>query len=359
MPRWLSEGISVYEERERNPTWGQTMSPEYRQIILDGKMPPVSGLSGSFLAPESPAALQFAYYQSSLVVEFLVERFGLDAVKQVLADLADGMQIEESLVRNAAPLNRLDAEFEKFARERAERLAPELTWDTFELPRGAASEDVEAWLDDHPNNFQGLVRLAQSLQREEKWRESLKPAKLLMKLYPEYTDAGNAYALAARAYRELENPDGEREALAALAERSADAADAYERLMTLAAEAEDWEAVALNARRLLAVNPLTPAPHRMLAKSAENLGVPGDAIDAYKALLEFDGTNPVDVHYRLAKLLEDRGDGAAARRHVLMALEEAPRFLDAHRLLLKLAAVESGGSAASAPAADLSTEAAQ
>ena len=35
MPRWLSEGISVYEERQADPTWGQSMTPQYREIILE------------------------------------------------------------------------------------------------------------------------------------------------------------------------------------------------------------------------------------------------------------------------------------------------------------------------------------
>ena len=141
MPRWLSEGISVYEERQDDPTWGQSMTPEYRELILGGKMPPVSELSGSFLAPESPMALQFAYFESSLVVEYIIEQYGLDALKQVLDDLGGGMAIEESLVRNVAPLNRLDDEFEEFARERAEKLAPELSWEEADLPPRADAVD--------------------------------------------------------------------------------------------------------------------------------------------------------------------------------------------------------------------------
>jgi hypothetical protein len=43
-----------------------------------------------------------------------------------------------------------------------------------------------------------------------------------------------------------------------------------------------------------------------------------------------------DTHFRLAQLLQDSGDSAAAKRHVLLSLEEAPRFLAAHKLLLEL-----------------------
>jgi hypothetical protein len=79
MPRWLSEGISVYEESQRNPTWGQQMNPRYRRMILTGELTPVGKLSGAFLSPPTPMHLQFAYYESSLVVEFLIERFGLQS----------------------------------------------------------------------------------------------------------------------------------------------------------------------------------------------------------------------------------------------------------------------------------------
>jgi tetratricopeptide (TPR) repeat protein len=340
MPRWLSEGISVYEERQENPTWGQAMSPEYRELILSGKMPPVSALSASFLAPESPMALQFAYFESSLVVEHIIEEHGLDAVKQILEDLGVGMAIEESLVRNGAPLNRLDASFEEFARERAEALAPKLTWDEPELPPRADSVVVQAWLDAHPDNFAGLGLLAQALQREEKWRESLEPAKRLRELFPDNVEGASGYLLLARAYRELEENDAEREVLEAWADRAADATDAYERLMDIAAESEDWTAVRVNAERMLAVNPLSPAPHRRMAEAAEQLGQPDAAIDSYRSLLQFDTTDPVDAHYRLATLLHQRSDDGDSRRHVLMALEDAPRYLDAHRLLLELSPAE-------------------
>ena len=53
MPRWLSEGISVYEERQADPTWGQSINPLYRKMLLGDDLTPVatwamqSGLSPS------------------------------------------------------------------------------------------------------------------------------------------------------------------------------------------------------------------------------------------------------------------------------------------------------------------------
>lgn len=392
MPRWLSEGISVYEERQEDPSWGQVMTPEYRGLIAGGKMPPVSKLSAAFLSPESPMALQFAYFESSLVVDFIIERHGLDALKKTLDDLGAGMAIDAALARNVAPLNRLDQEFDEFARDRAEKLAPKLTWDDAE-PEGSDEADatgepddsngpgsrggrggrgrreasldadaIAAMLQDHPDNFQLLVTWGAALQREKRWQESLEPAKRLRDEFPDYVGRGNGYVLTSRAYRELDDAKAEREALEAWAKRASDVPEVYDRLAELAAAEEDWDAVELNARRLLAVNPLTPAPHRWLAKSAEKLGRPDEAIEAQQALLEFDTADPVDAHYQLALLLRERGDRDAARRHVLMALEDAPRFLQAHRLLLELtsdAKKEENGTGPAANAGQASTGADQ
>jgi len=76
MPRWISEGISVYEERQANPAWGQKMNPNYREMILGGELSPVGDLSSAFMTPKSSLHVQFAYYESSLVVEYLVQNFG-------------------------------------------------------------------------------------------------------------------------------------------------------------------------------------------------------------------------------------------------------------------------------------------
>jgi tetratricopeptide (TPR) repeat protein len=337
MPRWLSEGISVYEERQADPTWGQSMTPEYREIILSGKMTPVSRLSSAFLAPPSPMHLQFAYYESSLVVEYLVDKFGVEALLKILTDLGDGMEINEALIRHTVPLGKLDNEFAKFARARAEALAPNATWDEPKAPARADAAALAAWLKKNPRNVPGLKRYAQQLLRERNFKKALAIAEHLQDVFPDDTGADNAYVLMAAAHRGLSDTENERAALEKVAARAADVTPAYQRLMEIGAAAGDWESVAKSARRMLAVNPLVPAPHRHLAHAAEKVNLPDEAIRAYNALLLFDTTDAAETHFRLAQLLHQSGDRDAAKRHVLMALEEAPRFLAAHALLLELA----------------------
>ena len=341
MPRWLSEGISVYEELAANPVWGQRMNPEYRDLVLEGGLTPVGELSSAFLAPESPMHLQFAYYESALVVEFIVANHGIEAIRGILRDLGNGREINESIAAHTEPLAELEKKFASFVKARAENLAPDLDW---EKPKvNPLTADVNELINSHPKNFWILNQQAVQLLREKKYEEAKAPLRKLIKAYPNNVeDADNPYGLLAMAHRKLEEFDEEKKVLEALGSRSADSLDAYLRLMEIGFEAEDWKTVERNGDRYLAVNPLLPQPYRYLAKAREANGDPGAAIDAYRVMLELDPPDPADAHFQLARLLHAKKD-VAARRHVLQALEEAPRFRDAHKLLLKI--VEAGGAA--------------
>ena len=89
----------------------------------------------------------------------------------------------------------------------------------------------------------------------------------------------------------------------------------------------------MNAERVLAVNPLLPGPHRSLALANETQGRKDDAAKSWRTLLQLDPEDPAEAHFHLARLLKENEEGKA-KRHLLMALEEAPRFRQAHRLLM-------------------------
>jgi tetratricopeptide (TPR) repeat protein len=346
MPRWLSEGISVYEERQADPTWGQTMNPYFREFILGGDLTPVSQLSSAFIAPESALHMQFAYFESSLVVQYLIDRFGMDKLIALLDDLGAGKDINEALVLHTEPLNRLDADFADFARKQAEGLARGARFDELDYEEDADATAIAYWMRTHPNNVPGLKQTARQQLRARKFDAAIETAKQLREIFPNDTMKDNAYVLLAEGYRGTGNVDAEYEALEGLVSRSDDVVDAYLRLAEIAEQTGDWAAVAKNANRALAVNPLIAAPHRYLAQAATKLDERSTAIRAYQSLLKFDNSDVAEIELNLAKLLRDENDRDAARRHTLMALEEAPRYLAAHKLLLEL--TPSDGEAASA-----------
>lgn len=130
IPRWLSEGISVFQEMEENPSWGRRMTIPYRNRILDRKMQPISEMSGAFLLAESDEDIQFAYFQSYLVVKFISERYGMQALREILLALGNGLDPNEALSRRLDPMEALDRDFAKWAREQALKLGGDsaITW---------------------------------------------------------------------------------------------------------------------------------------------------------------------------------------------------------------------------------------
>ena len=335
MPRWLSEGISVYEERQRNPIWGEQMTAEYRRMILGDDLTPVSELSGAFLSPKSPLHLQFAYYESSLVVEYIIEKMGFDTLKRILEDMSVGMPINDSLARYAGSLGSLDAEFKKYVRERAKHVGLEETdWSRDELPEGR-DVDWDAWSRDHPKNFWGLRANAAQLIQKQSWQKAKAVLEELHRLYPEDPSSNSALRTLARIHRQLEDTEAEYETLEKIVALDCDAADAAIRLMEIEVDRDDWQSVAEHADYLLALNPLLPIGHQMASKAYAKVD-PARAIPSLKALVEMNPTDPAELHFRTAKTLSELGRRDDAKRQVLMALEEAPRYREAQRLLLKL-----------------------
>ena len=338
MPRWLSEGISVYEERQAHPTWGQRLTAKSRTRILNGLTTPIRELSGAFLRPESPADLNFAYFQSSLVVEYFIEKYGIDALKKVLDDLATGLPIDPALERHLASLDQLDEEFREYAAQMAREFAPNLDWEKYDLSAIRDDDDPDRlvrWVADHPTSLQGLTVLAVQHIEKREFAEAKKPLTKLIELYPEQVGDDCPYELLAAIHKELREVADERRVLEQYATRTDSAVPSLLRLVELQSTPIDWPAARETVRQLLAINPLLPQTQRARATIAEQLNDPAEALSALEAMLLMEPDDPAELHYRLAKLLHQQAD-PRAKSHVLQALEAAPRYRDAQKLLLKI-----------------------
>ena len=334
MPRWLSEGISVYEELAEDASWGQKMDPDYRALILSGKMKPVSNLSAAFLTAESNIDLQFAYYQSALVVDFIVQTYGFDSLKNILNALGKGVKINDAIAEFTEAIDDVDENFREFAEELAKETGKGFEWIKPEIPeRGVVR--MSDMLANNPVNYWVLTGAIEEYIAEGEWE---KAESLLDDMFAKAEngfDTPLPHILRAKLNREKDDTDGEFSQLQQAAMIDGNQVEIFQRLLDISHERKNWDDVRAFALRVLSINPASKSAYRSLAEAAEQLEQPEVAIAAYETLLKLDPLNPASVHFAAAKLqLADDPD--AAKRHVLFALEVAPRYRAAHQLLLKV-----------------------
>ncbi len=339
MPRWLSEGISVYEEMQKNPNWGQRMNHRYRTMIVEKKeLTPISKMSSAFYNPPSNEHVMFAYYESMLVVEFIVEKYGLDTLKKILTDLSTGKLINDALEKNTGSLETLENEFTRHVLDLADNLAPGVDWRNPEPdevnPRSPLA--VAAFLKKNPQNFWAHQTHTKQLLQAKNYEETIKAADAFITLYPDYVDGlNNGYFMKATAWRGLENPEKEAETLRVLSEKSAEAYVAYGKLLDLDLKSKKWPQLLENAERAMAINPFLKDIHYCRGCASQHLNQPEEAITSFEKLLPLNPANPSEVRYRLAELYQPTNQ-AKAKRYVLDALADSPRYRDAYKLLLKI-----------------------
>lgn len=336
MPRWLSEGISVYEERLKDPSWGQQMSPSFRGMILGEDLVPISQLSASFLSPKSPQHLQLAYFTSSLAVEYLIETHGLDVFNRILVDLSIGMPINETLSRYAGSLDVVDEEFMRYARAKARDYGCRFDWGRDDLPSGTDPIQWQAWLEKHPDNYWGLRGLATAWQRQGDLVQAAETLKRVLSLFPPQVVETDTVLQLAAIYREANNVAEEQKMLEILRTNESAGFAQLVRLMEVQKEQSQWAEVEITARRTLDVNPLLPIGHERFVEANEQLNQEAKNVWSLQALAQLNPVDPALLHFRSAKAWLAQDDKVRAKRAVLLALEEAPRYRAAQDLLINL-----------------------
>ncbi len=338
MPRWLSEGISVYEETQRQPNWGQSMNPDYRKKILgENGLTPVRDMSQAFFQAKDSMAVMFAYYQSMLVVEHIVDNYGIGKLRAILADLGKGVLVNEAIARHTVPMEEFEQSFVLAARKRAADYGPGVDWS--EPGAGEVNladlASMQDFLKQHPNHFAVRQALTSRFVREENWDEAIRSADALLALLPEYTGPNNGYSLKALALRGKKDPAGEAATLELLASRSAEAFQAYTRLVEVNFENANWEGVIAHVAQGLAINPFAERLHYCKGCAHEAKAESELAVNSFEKSLRLDPANPSEVRLRLARLLRNR-DPVRAKRCLIDALADSPRYREAHGLLLEI-----------------------
>ncbi len=336
IPRWLSEGISVYEERLRDPRWGQQMTPEFRDRIREGRAVPIGRLSSAFLNAGSGSDLNFAYFESSLAVEHIITVHGLPAMNAVMTDLHSGLQINDALGRHCGGLESLQASFDQFLRQQADLLAPtaDFSKEPLQALQGADAAALAEFCQQNPQHVPALLLLAQQqLQAQDSAAEQT--LRRVLELYPQDQGAGGARPLLAGLYRERGDVQSERQVLTEHLQRTADDVQAALRLQELSVSAQAWPDVIRYGQQIFAADPFRAEVQERMVQAGQASGDVGVVAAALQCLLQLQPEDAARLNFRLAQVLKD-SNPVESRRRVLLALEQSPRYREAHQLLLRL-----------------------
>jgi tetratricopeptide (TPR) repeat protein len=338
IPRWYSEGISVYEEHRARPGWGDSLTTAFIKAYKEGRLLKVSQLNAGMMNPQYPEQIAFSYYQAALACELIEERFGPDKIRQTLLLFAQGQPsgevFEKALGWNPPTFDR---EYARYLDTRLKTLAGRLDFSKSAEPDQKDSrEALTATLKSNPDDFFANLRLGALLKEEGSNAAAERYLRRAQEIFPDYTDDGGTYRMLFEIYEKAQRQD---EALAQLVLWSGHDGDAVFPLMHAAEiyrSRKDWQAAVRMLDAASFINPYDTDTQKMLGECAAAAGDWQAAAVAYEVLLGLNTPDPVGAHYGLAQAWLALGRQAEARKEILRALEIAPTFGPAQQLLLKL-----------------------
>lgn len=354
LPRWLSEGISVYEETLVRREWGRNMDVEFAAMLNDGKTLKLRDLNAAFTDPKT---ISLAYYQASLLVEHLVGAYGDEGLHKLIRVFGEGPETEAALKSALnTDFDRLQTAFDesmvkRFATMRAALAAPDKDVDLSKLPL----PELRAYAEKHTGSYPVQMALGAALRRAGgpggaasaagsptspgDFDEAVAAFERAAALVPLATGPGSPQAQLAQIALGRKDQPAAIKALQAVMASDFDNVDAARRLAALLRETGVTTATALEPvyARIAALDPFDPGPHAELGRFAMARQDFEVASREFRAVLALNPVDAAAAHTDLAESYWRGGKRAEARRSTLSALEIAPSYERAQDLLLQLA----------------------
>ena len=343
VPRWFTEGLSLLEERWR---FGDGAALPFYIALRDGKLLDIPHLDDGFVRPTWPGQVGVSYFHASLVLEHVEREYGFAAILEMLEGYRQGMDtprvIEEFLGITPEALDEavdalLEARFGNTARGLKES-GPEGQGTPLPSPPDAdrGIEALVARADAAPANFAFQIQAGIALHEAGRNAEAIERFERAAEAAPEYGGADGPYRYLSRLYADADQPDLARLSLHDHLKRFPAAYDEWLRLAAIYADDGKPREAGEALTSAIEAYPMLPEPHERLAEAAAAQGLADLEVRERQAALASGTPDRAGALYSLALAHFRAGNRSAARRRVLEALEIAPTFDPALRLLLDL-----------------------
>lgn len=119
VPRWFTEGLAEYETNIARPEWRRELDHELWAALEGDRLPPLRLMNRAFTRARSARDMIAAYYASTRIVTYIVERFTFAKIVEMLRGWGAGRSSEEVVQRALGiSIDDLDRDFRAHARRR-------------------------------------------------------------------------------------------------------------------------------------------------------------------------------------------------------------------------------------------------
>ena len=320
VPRWFTEGLAVHEETEASPEWGDRITPDIVVALADKKLLPVADLDRGFIRPDYPAQVIVSYFQAGRICDYIQSRWGADKLLDMVHAFAQQTTTAEVIQKD---LGMAPEEFDKQF----------MAWLDQSVGKTVAS------FDEWHKDLKSLVEMA----KIRNYDEMIKQGEEVRRLYPDYVYDGNAYEFLAEAHLAKGDKKAAAAALTDYEKLGGRSPGALKQLAALEEELGQPKEAAATLDRLNYIYPVNDEEmHRHLGDLwlAQN-NFPG-AIREYNAVVVSHPLDQASAQYNLAHAYFAAGQRDQAEEHLLAALEAAPGYRPAQKLLLEIKDAEKG-----------------
>lgn len=339
IPRWFSEGLSVFEEHKARPGWGDDWSIGHIKAFADGRWFKIAEIDNGFLRPKRPDDIGLAYFEASQICHFIEEKYGFNAILEMLRGYKEKKKTPEILL-SALKLSEaeFDREFNAYVSGKISGFVKAMKpgWENKDLAK-LTKEEALKQAEAQPDDFILNLRAGLELAADGKDEQAVKFLKRSIELFP-IQGSGGAYEALAAIYRKQGNKAAEAEALDSLVKVDENDYDSLKRLAQLKLEAGDKTRALELLKMSFYVNPFETSAHTMTGDLLleHETGAAEKAVREFQIALAANPPNIAEAQYNLARAYFTAGKKTEARRYVLRSLENAPSFDKAQELLLKI-----------------------
>ena len=335
VPRWLTEGISEFEQKRARPEWARQMDMEFASLMNDDKVIKLRDLNAAF---RDPRKIGMAYFQGSVVVDYLMETYGQGGINKLLRAYGQGLDTDAALKSALnTDFDQMQTGFDTMLERRFGPIRRPLAGTGPEELSKKSLEQLLTLAAAEPQSYWVQMALGRALRKagDADPDAATRAFEAAARLIPISPEPRTELAQIALAKKDRTRAIAELEALVATDFDNVEAARGLASQMRQANVTDVAKVRAVN-ERIVAIDPFDGEARATLGRLAMDRNDFEAANRDFKVALAL---NPIDraaAHTDLAASYLKLGKAADAKKQTLAALEIAPSYARAQELLLEL-----------------------